>query len=177
VYYALRKTNTFLGNTEKQGMDKLWTKYARNSRGWRQDGNAHIHMRIVIGSATRIIPTATHVVNCAEDALGCTDFKTAYPSRYACIGAIDSVHEDITKWYPAFEKVMNAFLADPECKVVYVHCECGINRSAFLTLMYVCIKFGYSVEAVIKNIAIQRPCVFTNIVYRTQAIEYIKKHT
>ena len=166
-----------MGKIERQGMDKLWTKYARNSKGWRLDGNARIHFRIELGSSHRIIPTATHVVNCAEDSVGSPEFKAMYPTRYACIGAIDSVQEDITKWYPAFEKVMNQFLADPECKNVYVHCECGINRSAFLTLIYMCIKFGYLPETVIKNMAIQRPCVFTNIAYRVQAIEYIKKHT
>jgi predicted protein tyrosine phosphatase len=155
-------------------METLWIKYRRNSRGWRYDNTAQVHSRIIVGPAGKTESKATHMVNCAEECFGHPDFVNT--DRYACIDAIDSVDEDITEWYPAFETAMNKFLSDPECKLVYVHCECGINRSAFLTLIYVCIKFGYSTEAVVKSMLVQRPCMFTNIKYREQSIEYIKKH-
>jgi hypothetical protein len=157
-------------------MEQLWTKYVRSSRGWRYDLNAQVHSKIKVGSAYKVEQKATHIVNCAEDCLGDPDFIEAYPERYACIGAIDSIEEDITEWYPAFQTAMDKFLSDPECTLIYVHCECGINRSAFLTLMYVCIKFGYPVETVLKSMLLQRPCMFTNMVYRKQSIDYIKKH-
>ena len=163
-------------------MDKLWDKYRRNSKGWLNDPIARAHIRIYIGCAEDVDIYAfeqlniTHVVNCAEDHATSPWFKHLFPERIACIGALDRPDENIIKWYPTFEKVMNTFLANPNCRSIYVHCECGINRSAFLTLIYMCVKFGYEPETMIKNIAIQRPCVFTNTAYRIQAIEYIKKH-
>jgi len=163
-------------------MQELCDQYRRNSRGWRQDVIARVHSRIIVGPAFRAdLHTfshykITHVVNCAEDEFGNMNFKSEWPERYECIGAIDSETEDITKWYPKFEEVMNKFMADPSCDVIYVHCECGINRSAFLTLIYMCIKFGYSPETIGKSLLIQRPCVFTNKTFMLQAVEYIKKH-
>jgi hypothetical protein len=163
-------------------MDQLWNKYRRNSKGWKFDPVAKVHPRIIVGSAesvdlhTMSMYGITHVVNCAEDWITSKWFKNEFPDRVVCIGALDHKTEDITKWYPLFESSMNNFLADPECGTIYVHCECGINRSGFLTLIYMCLKFGYTIERVIKSILIQRPCMFTNQEYRKQSIEYIKKH-
>jgi hypothetical protein len=163
-------------------MDQLWNKYRRNSKGWKFDPVAKVHPRIIVGSAesvdlhTMSMYGITHVVNCAEDWITSKWFKNEFPDRVVCIGALDHKTEDITKWYPLFESSMNNFLADPECGTIYVHCECGINRSGFLTLIYMCLKFGYHIETIIKNILIQRPCMFTNPTYQKQAIEYIKKH-
>lgn len=163
-------------------MDQIWDKYRRNSKGWKLDPVALIHPRIILGSCESLdINTMsqyniTHVVNCAEDRWGSNWFKKEFPNRYACINAIDDIKEDITKWYPAFENVMNKFLLQDECKTIYVHCQCGINRSAFLLLIYSCLKFGYDIETSAKNIVIQRPCAFTNPSFRNQAIQYIKKH-
>jgi hypothetical protein len=160
----------------------MWDNYRRNSKGWRADSFAIIHPRIILGSSINVdLHTIashgiTHVVNCAEDICGSKWFKNEWPDRYAYISAIDNENEDITSWYPAFEQVMNTFLASKDCKNIYVHCECGINRSAFLLLMYSCIKFRYSIESTVKNILLQRPCCFTNQAFRKQAIEYIKKH-
>lgn len=160
-------------------MDELWDKYRRNSKGWKADSLAMIHPRIMLGSSETVTLSTfniTHIVNCAEDEWGSKWFKNEWPDRYACINAIDDEKEDITKWYPDFEKVMNKFMSSKDCKVIYVHCQCGINRSAFLVLMYACIKFGYSIEIVAKNVLLQRPCCFTNQAFRKQAVEYIKKH-
>jgi hypothetical protein len=163
-------------------MEEVCRQYRRNSRGWRVDPVARVHSRIIVGAAHDFgiflmsKYGITHVVNCAEDYFGNTNFKATWPERYACIGAIDSEKEDITKWYPEFEKKMNEFMVDVKCEVIYVHCECGVNRSSFLTLIYLCIKFGYAPETIGKSMIIQRPCVFTNKAFMTQAIEYIKKH-
>jgi protein-tyrosine phosphatase len=163
-------------------MDQLWDKYRRNSIGWERDPIARIHTRIYMGSSKTIDLftfsrlNITHVVNCAEEWVSNEWYLTEFPDRYACIGALDHRTEDITRWYPAFEKVMNTFLSDPECKNIYVHCECGINRSGFLLLIYGCLKFGISMENVTKSILTQRPCALTNPSFRAQAVEYIKKH-
>lgn len=163
-------------------MDELWDKYRRNSKGWKLDSLAKIHPRIIVGSANNVdiytmsTHSITHVVNCAEERISSEWFKSEFPYRIACIGALDTKTDDITKWYPLFEYWMNKFLADSDCKTIYVHCECGINRSGFLTLIYMCLKFGYNMETVVKSMLIQRPCMFTNRNYQTQTIEYIKKH-
>ena len=163
-------------------MDQIWDKYRRNSVGWEKDPLARVHTRIYMGSSKSIDLftfsrlNITHVVNCAEDWISNKWYLNEFPEKYTCIGALDHRTEDITKWYPAFESTMNNFLADEDCKNIYVHCECGINRSGFLLLIYLCIKFGMSPEAVATNILKQRPCALTNPSFRIQAIDYIKKH-
>jgi len=163
-------------------METIWDKYRRNSKGWKLDPLAKIHPRIIVGSAESVDlytvsqNNITHIVNCAEAWVTSDWFESEFPDKVVCIGALDHRDEDITKWYPLFEESMNKFLANADCKTIYVHCECGINRSGFLTLIYMCLKFGYSIETVVKSMLIQRPCMFTNRVYRQQSIDYIKKH-
>lgn len=162
-------------------MDDIWDKYVRVSRGWRLDPIAHVHPRIYLGSANTVdIVTfhklkITHVINCATSEYTSKTMKAEYGDRYECIDAIDDETFDITSVYPKFESIMNRFLADPESKNVYVHCQCGINRSAFLILMYMCLKFHISIESAVKNVALQRPCCFRNTAFRKQVMEYIKK--
>jgi len=162
-------------------MDAIWNINRHVSRGWERDPIAIAYLRIFLGPAFKVDRMVeefgiTHVVNCASREFSSKKFSEEFPGRHACISAIDSVFEDITRWYPIFETTMNMFLVDPECIAVYVHCECGINRSAFLLLIYLCLKFNLEPEYVVKHILIQRPCAFTNVVYRYQALEYIKKH-
>ena len=164
-------------------MDTIWDKYRRNSKGWEKDAIARVHPKIYMGSIRHIDLFTfsslgiSHVVNCAEEWVSEGNwFTIEFPNRFACIGAIDHKTEDITKWYPSFENTMNQFLSDTACRSIYVHCECGINRSGFLLLMYLCIKFGMSPEVVATNILKQRPCALTNPSFRVQAIDYIKKH-
>jgi len=158
-----------------------WDKYSRNSRGWSVDPIAIVHPRIYLGSANTVdIFTfnnlnITHVINCAQKEFSSRWFEEEYPNNYKCIGAEDSLEFDITSVYPLFEAIMNKFLADRECKSIYVHCQAGINRSAFLVLMYVCIKFQYKMDYAVKNILLQRPCCFRNPSFRKQVTEYIKK--
>lgn len=162
-------------------MDEIWDKYTRVSRGWRLDPIARVHPRIFLGSANSVdILTfhnfnITHAINCAHPEDSSRWFLTEYPERYVCLDAEDSSTFDITSVYPLFEAKMNEFLANPECKNIYVHCQAGINRSAFLLLMYMCIKFQFKIEAVAKNILLQRPCCFRNMKFREQVVNYIKK--
>jgi hypothetical protein len=162
-------------------MDTLWDSYTRTSKGWQSDPIARVHPRIVLGSAAAVNLSTfhkygiTHAINCAEPEFTSKWFKIEFPDRYECINAEDSQHFDITTAYPKFETTMNRYLSDPECKTIYVHCQCGINRSAFLLLLYMCIKFHYSIESVAKNILIQRPCCFQNPAFRKQVVDYIKK--
>lgn len=158
-------------------MEVMWDKYRRNSKGWQKDPPAVLHPRIWFGSAN--IPNninITHVINCAEDDFTSTFFNMYYPENTVCLGAYDNIHEDITSYYPLFEETMNKFLINPECRIVYVHCECGINRSGFLMLIYLCRKMGLTLEEAVKTILIQRPCALTNPAFRKQVVEYIKKH-
>ena len=162
-------------------MDLIWDKYTRVSRGWRLDPVARVHPRIYLGDATRVDPLTfsmfkiTHVVNCAGPDITVKWFKELYPDKYECMNAQDTLEFNIIDVYPKFEETMNTFLADPKCKNIYVHCQCGINRSAFLLLMYMCKKFRYPMDATAKNILLQRPCCFLNKSFRKQVVDYIKK--
>lgn len=163
-------------------MDNFWDTYRRNSKGWVNDPIARIHTKIHLGSHLNVDITTfnerniTHVVNCAEDRWCPRWFKLEFPERYACIDAVDSPDVDITAWYSYFSEKMNEFLRDPECTGIYVHCQAGINRSAFLSMIFLCLKFGYTIDQSFKVIAMQRPCTFTNLSFRKQVIDYIKKH-
>ena len=163
-------------------MDTIWNKYRRNSKGWQKDDIAKLHPRVILGPAFRLTPAfmqfynITHVINCAEDDVSPKWFKTKFPANYMCIGAIDATDQNITEHYSTFRETMDDFLGDSECKTVYVHCECGINRSAFLCFLYMCLKFKYPVETAMKAILIQRPCAMTNPSFRKQSLDYIKKH-
>ncbi len=162
-------------------MDELWDKYSRVSRGWRIDPIAKVHPRIYLGSAEHVDMITfqslgiTHAVNCAEDMWSARWLKHKHPERYVCIGAEDSETFNIMSVYPKFEKTMNEFLADPSCHSIFVHCQCGINRSAFLLLVYIYKKFNYAMNIGIKHILLQRPCCFRNTAFRKQVTDYIKK--
>lgn len=159
----------------------MWDQYNRNSKGWKNDPIAHAHPRIYLGSREEVDLVTfhrhniTHAINCAEEGWNSKWFKTEFPERYECIGAEDTLEFDIISVYPKFEEVMNRFMADPDAKNIFVHCQCGINRSAFLLLIYLCRKFHYKIGDAVKCIAQQRPCCFRNTAFRTQVIDYIKK--
>jgi protein-tyrosine phosphatase len=91
-----------------------------------------------------------------------------------CLEALDSHEEDIRKWYPKFEETINGYLRDSDLGNIYIHCQCGINRSGFLALLFVCKKFNYSFKLATDSILKQRPCALTNSTYKEQVIEYIK---
>jgi len=163
-------------------MNTFWDKYRHSSKGWEHDPPAKLHPRIMFGSGPMLTPefvkqnNISHVINCAEDIDSPKWFRQTHPDKYMCLYAEDTVDSDITKWFPQFKECMNAFLAERSSSVVYVHCQCGINRSAFLTLLYLCLKFQFPFENTVRSMLIQRPCCLTNPVFRLQVSEYIKKH-
>ena len=150
------------------------------SRGWQKDPPARIHTNILFGPGMYLTPgfvkhnNITHVVNCAFDKDSPVWFRTKYENNYACIEALDSADENILKWYPTFEQIMNTFLRSPGSRNIYVHCQCGINRSGFLALMFVCKKFGYSFDIATTAILKQRPCALTNSSYKLQVKSHLE---
>ena len=129
---------------------------------------AWFYPRILIGAGEMLTPafcrrySITHVINCAYPTACPEWFSKAFPSRYVCLDAIDALNVNILDWYPAFEESMSAFLRDPGAQTIFVHCQCGINRSAFLALTYVTTHYGLPYETSFKALKQQRPCMFTN---------------
>jgi hypothetical protein len=154
--------------------------YRRNSQGWQKDPVASVHPLILFGAGETLTPEfvkkygITHVINCAFPEDSPSWFSSKFPENYECLCAVDSLDEDITRWYSQFEFVMNNFLRSRDATKIYVHCQCGINRSGFLTLIYICKKFGYEFDLAVRSIVKQRPCALTNPSYMIQAREYIK---
>jgi len=152
-----------------------------SSKGYKQDPPARIHPRILIGAGEMLTPQfakkyeITHVINCANETDSPTWFKEEFPQRYVCIEAVDSPHVNILKWYPTFKSFIRYFMQHPESKTVFVHCQCGINRSAFLALMYVCEAFGFPVAKTEFSLLRQRPCALTNESFRSQVYDALAK--
>jgi hypothetical protein len=92
----------------------------------------------------------THVINCA------------FP-----------LQSNILDWYPKFEETLTAFLRAPGSGTVFVHCQCGINRSAFLALTYSTTHFNMPYESTFVALKRQRPCMLTNPVFRKQTEEFV----
>ena len=148
--------------------------YRRRSRGWQNDPPAYIHPRILFGSGIALDEVfienhnITHVINCAFDEDSPKWFRTTYPKQYKCINALDNLTSNIVEWYPEFEETMQKFLSENGSKTIYVHCQCGINRSGFLCLLYACKKLRFDYNEVVKSILTQRPCALTNPSFRKQ---------
>lgn len=160
-------------------MEEL-SQYRRKSRGWALDGCAYIHPRILFADALFIDQDTIkehnikYVVNCAWPAERATLwFRNKKKDNYTCIEAKDSLEDNITIWYPEFEKAVTNFLRSDSEGKVFVHCQCGINRSGFLCLLYACVKLGYQYDDVLKSILEQRPCALTNPAFRDQVKKYI----
>lgn len=163
-------------------MNDTWKGMRRHTKGWMEDPPAKVHVSIMFGAGFMVTPAfvakhnITHVINCAQDSDSPQWFRDHNPTKYACMNAIDSKDVNITSWYPLFARTMNKFLADPESIVVFVHCQCGINRSGFLTLLYCIQKFGYEYDSTVRMILAQRPCALINPFFREQLINYIKSN-
>ena len=155
-------------------MDDKYRAYRRISLGYAADPPAKVHTRIIFGPGIFLTKSfcekhkITHVINCAFEEDCPTWFKNEYSKNYVCVSAEDGLDKNILEWYPAFEKSMASFLKSKDCKVVYVHCKAGINRSGFLTLLFLCLHFGYNYTESIKCIIRQRPCALQNPTYQIQ---------
>lgn len=161
------------GRFRINSMDDV-ASYRRRSRGWQNDAPAYIHSRILFGAGIFIDEEfvekhkITHVINCAFDSDSPKWFREKYPTKYKSIEALDTLNSNILEWYPLFEKTMQTFLSDVNSKTIYVHCQCGINRSGFLCVLYACKKLNFEYNEVVKSVLTQRPCALTNPTYRKQ---------
>jgi hypothetical protein len=158
-----------------------YIRYARaRSRGYKIDPPVLLHSMILVGSGEMLTPefqqkwNITHVINCAENEMCPSWFPNKYPANYTCLNAVDSLDVNITSWYPKFKQIMQQYLRD-NCSKVFVHCQCGINRSMFLALMFVCDVFGYEYTNTERNIITVRPCALTNPAFRNQVIGALSK--
>ena len=139
---------------------------------------AYFYPRILVGAGMAMTDmfafkhNISHVINCAFDQDSPLWFRTKYPNRYACLQAYDSPVHNILDWYPKFEATMHRFLQEGN-GTVYVHCQAGMNRSAFLALTYVCKNFGLDMDTTIKATLLQRPIMFQNPVFMNQVKEFI----
>ena len=140
---------------------------------------AYFHPRILVGPGSVLTPPfvrkygISHVINCAFPGDSPPWFRDVSPTRYVCLCAPDSPHHNILDWYPLFEETLQRFLRETSHGVVYVHCQAGINRSAFLALTYVCRKFYGDGETELVALKRQRPCMFQNQVYRRQVLNFL----
>ena len=140
---------------------------------------AYFHPRILVGPGAALTPPfvrkygISHVINCAFPNDSPSWFRDVSPTRYVCLRAHDTAQHNILDWYPVFEETLQRFLRDTSDGVVYVHCQAGINRSAFLALTYVCRKFYGDGETELVALKRQRPCMFQNQVYRGQVLNFL----
>ena len=159
----------------------LWDEYRYLSTNYNNDPIVKIHPRIIVGAGNQLNVenmnkyNIEYVVNCSFDEFSPEWFRINFPYNYICIKAYDDEESNITDWYNLFEYYMNTFMNEGK-GTIFVHCHLGMNRSAFLALVYVCLKFDYNMESTIKTMLITRPCVFMNKRYRKQVVEYIEKH-
>lgn len=139
---------------------------------------AWFHTRILVGAGSFLRPSfvhrhkITHVINCAFQEDSPLWFREVNPNRYACLEATDTIESNLYTWFPKFEETMHRFLREGN-GTVYVHCQAGINRSAFLTLLYVIKNFNIDPVAAVESTRKQRPCMFTNPAFRRQVEEFI----
>jgi protein-tyrosine phosphatase len=139
---------------------------------------AWFYSRILVGAGEMLTASfcnkhnITHVINCAFPADCPHWFPQRYRSKYVCIGAYDTVNHNILDWYTSFDVALTNFLREGD-GTVFVHCQCGINRSAFLALTYVTTHFGLPYEITFNALKKQRPCMFTNPVFRKQTEEFV----
>lgn len=158
----------------------IYHVHRRRSSGWRNDPPARIYTNIMFASAEHLTPhfalknNITHVINCAFDQDSPEWFRESNPEKYHCIGAVDSLEVNIVDKFAKFEEVMDKFIRQSDSGMIFVHCQCGINRSGFLSLLYGCKKFGYSYDDMVKMILNQRPCALTNFSFKQQCFQFVK---
>ncbi len=149
--------------------------------GYLTDPPALIHPSILVGAGFMLTKNfidtyrITHVINCAYPEDCPAEAQEAFGVNYKCIHADDGLTVNILKWYPEFKRTLTEFLRDPTRKRVFVHCQCGINRSMFLTAAYVCEVFGYPYKITCRSLKQQRPCAMKNRAFDEQVREFLVK--
>jgi hypothetical protein len=139
---------------------------------------AWFHARILVGAGAMLTPSfcarngVTHVINCAFDDDSPSWFRERNPNSYAVMCAHDTYRHRILDWYVLFEEAMHSFLRQGT-GTVFVHCQAGMNRSAFLALTYVAKNFHIRLDDLVPSVKRQRPCMFSNQVYMNQVKEFI----
>ena len=150
------------------------------SQGYQKDPLACIYPRLLVGAGCQLTrdlverENITHVINCAEHKDCPSWWAEEHPLEYAVMWAEDSHRTNILTWYPKFCETLTQFLREPGSRNVYIHCQCGINRSAFLMLAYVVDHYGLPFEESAKAIITQRPCALTNVTFWFQVKEFAK---
>jgi len=143
------------------------------------DPPANVFPNLIVADGSRLTSefvakyNITHVINCARDEMSPAWFRALHPQKYVAIGAEDSPLANIMLWYPRFEEYVNKFLAESDGNI-FVHCQCGINRSPILACIYESKKLKKNFMGVTDRVIRQRPCAFTNFTYLKQANNYIK---
>ena len=149
--------------------------------GYLTEPPALIHPSILVGAGHMLTHEfirshqITHIINCAYPEDCPAVVQHAFGPKYACIQADDGYDVNILKWYPEFKQTLTRFLQDSERKRVFVHCQCGINRSMFLIATYVCQVFGYPYDITCRALKQQRPCAMRNKVFDIQVREFLVK--
>jgi hypothetical protein len=149
-------------------MEKILRLYHSVSRGPLIDSPAVFHPKIIVGSGSMMTPafisrnTITHVINCAFPEHSPSWWRNRFPDQYVCLQAEDTLQRSILEWYPRFKEVLDTYLDDPLCRRVFVHCQMGVNRSAFLALTYVCERYHYPLRETMISTLKQRPCLYQN---------------
>jgi Dual specificity phosphatase, catalytic domain len=152
--------------------------YRSRSRGYIHDPIAKVFHRILLGAGFYLLPNfvnghqITHVINCADDYACPPSLRVYLGKNYTCLNAFDDPTNIIEKHYPAFEAAMDAYLRDPICKNVYVHCQAGMNRSATLVIAYVVKRFRVQLLHIVNHVARQRPCVMTNLHFQDYLVKF-----
>jgi len=152
--------------------------YRSRSRGYIHDPIAKVFDRILLGAGFYLLPNfvnghqITHVINCADDSACPAGLRVYLGKNYTCLNAMDDPTNIIDKHYPAFEAAMDAYLRDPVCRNVYVHCQAGMNRSATLVLAYVVKRFRVQLLYLVTHVVRQRPCIMTNLHFQEYLVKF-----
>jgi len=135
-----------------------------------------VYPNIYLGAGRDLTPifTAkkgiTHVINCAFPEDSPEWFRRQHSDKYVGINAMDRTDVKILAWYPMFEDAMRDFLRTGG--TVFVHCQMGINRSAFLLLYFMHKNFGLDFKTLVDRVRVHRP-ICSNPAFMKEIVDSI----
>ena len=96
----------------------------------------------------------------------------AYPNdfEYFNVGLRDHTYEDIKTHFDKINRYMDCVLMDGGR--IYIHCLCGISRSATIVSAYLMYKNNMSYEDAIEMVKSKRPIINPNDGFRKQLNDY-----